>query len=84
MPSSICKLLGLEYSMKPASRTFELADRTLKRPIGIVEDFLVQIKDLVIPADFCNMDMFESVVEDSTIILGHPFLMASNVLINMK
>ena len=84
MPSSVCKSLGLESSMKPTSMTIQLADRTLRRPIGIVEDLLVQVKDLLIPADFYIMDMSDGVVGDSTIILGRPFLRTSNVLINMK
>ncbi|CAL8993226.1 unnamed protein product, partial [Prunus brigantina] len=56
MPYSVYQELGLE-GMKKTSIRLELADHSIKYPKGIVEDILVQVNTLILPADFVVMDM---------------------------
>ena len=62
----------------------QLADRSIRYPKGIIEDILVQVKDLVFPADFYVLDMSNELVNESTLILGRPFLQTSKTIISMK
>uniref|UniRef100_A0A2N9GLY0 RNA-directed DNA polymerase n=1 Tax=Fagus sylvatica TaxID=28930 RepID=A0A2N9GLY0_FAGSY len=64
----------------------QLADRSVKRPRGVVEDVLVQIDKFYYPVDFLILDT-ESVVHANSkipIILGRPFLATANALINCR
>ncbi|KAJ8771113.1 hypothetical protein K2173_023438 [Erythroxylum novogranatense] len=61
-----------------------LADRSFRHPVGIIEDILVQVKGLVFPADFYVLDMTSEVVQDTSLILGRPFLRTASTMINMK
>jgi len=82
MPKSVYDSLDLK--VQKTSMILQLADRTLRYPIGIVEDILVKVKDLVFPADFYVLDMNSGMSNDSTLILGRPFLRTANTLISMK
>ncbi|CAL2229339.1 unnamed protein product [Prunus armeniaca] len=76
---SIYKQLGLG-ELKPTSITLQLADRSVKIPIGMVEDVLVQVDKFYFPVDFIVLDT-EPVVHSSSqihVILGRPFLATSN------
>ncbi|KAA3461096.1 integrase [Gossypium australe] len=77
--------LGLG-ELKPTSFTIQLADRSVKILRGIVEDMSVQIDKFYFLYDFITLDTHP--VSDSTvqipIILGLPFLVTSNALINYK
>ena len=74
MPYSIYKRLGLgEYS--PTSITLQMADKSTKQHIGMIEDVLIRIDEHVIPTDFIILEMLED--EKLSIILRIPFL--SNV-----
>ena len=59
MPLSIYKKLGLG-DPKPTTMRLLMADRTVKRPIGILHDVLVKVESFVFPADFvifyCEVD----------------------------
>ncbi|KAK9689051.1 hypothetical protein RND81_09G031600 [Saponaria officinalis] len=62
----------------------QLADRSYAYPLGILEDVLVQVGDLVFPADFYILDMGDS--RDSTnvtLFLGRPFLKTSRAKIDV-
>ena len=62
----------------------QLADQSVKRPRGVVEDVLVQIEKFYYPVDFLILDT-KSVVHANSkilIILGRPFLATVNALIN--
>ena len=72
MPYSIYVSLNLG----PLNKTgvvIRLADRSIAYPKGVVEDVLVQVNDLVFPADFYVLDM-ESGDQTTPILLGRPFL----------
>ena len=71
MSYSLYKRLGLgEYS--PTSITLQMADKSTKHPIGMIEDVLLRIDEHVIPTDFIILEMPED--ENLSIILGRPFL----------
>ncbi|XP_074306115.1 uncharacterized protein LOC141641348 [Silene latifolia] len=59
-----------------------MADRSLKKPMGVLEDVLVRVGKYFIPSDFIVMDM----AEDSQvhIILGRPFLHTAGALIDVR
>ena len=58
MPYSLYKRLGLgEYS--PTSITLQMADKSTKQPIGMIEDVLLRIDEHVIPTDFVILEMPE-------------------------
>ncbi|XP_070020561.1 uncharacterized protein [Nicotiana sylvestris] len=68
MPPAIYKRLGIGRA-RPTSMLLQLADRTVKRPSGILDDVLVQVGKFVFPADFVILDC--RVDEEIPIILGH-------------
>ena len=85
LPYSVYKQLGLG-ELKPTNITLSLADRSVKIPKGIVEDVLVKVDKFYYPVDFVVLDT-ESMVEGTNqvpIILGRPFLAASNAIINCQ
>nr|XP_009793605.1 PREDICTED: uncharacterized protein LOC104240459 [Nicotiana sylvestris] len=59
-----------------------LADRTVKRHMGILDDVLVQVEKFVFPADFVILDC--QVDEEIPIILGTPILATGRALINCE
>ncbi|KAJ8763970.1 hypothetical protein K2173_003752 [Erythroxylum novogranatense] len=53
----------------------QLADRSIVYPEGILEDVLVQVNELIFPADFYILDMEDDKSSNSSVILlGRPFL----------
>ena len=56
MPFSIYRKLQIGEAM-PTSVSLQLADRTLAFPRGVVEDVLVKVDKLILPADFIILDM---------------------------
>ncbi|XP_058775072.1 uncharacterized protein LOC131649322 [Vicia villosa] len=54
----ICKRLNLG-ELQPTKMSLQLADRSVKYPIGILEDIPVKIGQLYIPIDFIVMDIKE-------------------------
>ncbi|CAL8988211.1 unnamed protein product [Prunus brigantina] len=72
--------------MKKTSIRLELADHSIKYPKGIVEDILVQVNTLILPADFVVMDMEDNPHEGRVdpILLGRPFMATANTIINVK
>ncbi|CAL9001071.1 unnamed protein product [Prunus brigantina] len=49
---------------KATTISLQLADRSVKYPRGIVEDILVQVDKLILPADFVVLDMEEAPIHD--------------------
>ncbi|GKA36462.1 uncharacterized mitochondrial protein-like protein, partial [Tanacetum coccineum] len=72
--------LGLE-KLAPTKLIIELADRTVKRPKGIVENVLVGIDKFVFPVDFIVLDMLEDI--KVPLILGRPFLSTAHAKIDV-
>ncbi|XP_027156892.1 uncharacterized protein LOC113758056 [Coffea eugenioides] len=74
MPKTIFASLNLG-PLKETAIIIQLTDRTNAYPEGLVEDVLVQVNELVFPADFYILDMGdEKSLNPSPILLGRPFL----------
>nr|XP_016432513.1 PREDICTED: uncharacterized protein LOC107759155 [Nicotiana tabacum] len=67
---------------RPTSMLLQPADHTIKRPIGILDDVLVQVGKFVFVVDFIILDC--QVDEEIPIILGRPFLATRRALINCE
>ncbi|XP_070017668.1 uncharacterized protein [Nicotiana sylvestris] len=81
MPLAIYKRLGIGRA-RPTSMLLQLADRTMKRPFGILDNVLIQVGKFVFPADFVILDC--KVDEEIPIILGRPFLATGSTLIDCE
>ena len=58
MPLAVCKRLNLG-ELQPTKTSLKLADRSVKYPVGILEDIPVRIGQLYIPTDLVVMDIKE-------------------------
>jgi len=72
MPRSVYDKLNLGESKKTGI-VIQLADRSCTHPDGVLEDTLVQVNELVFPADFYVMNMGDT-CHDIPILLSRPFL----------
>jgi hypothetical protein len=81
MPYSIYAYLKLG-PLNKTSVVIQLADRSIAYPKGVVEDVLVQINDLVFPANFYVLDM-ENGDQTTPILLGRPFLKTSKTKVDV-
>ncbi|XP_070662278.1 uncharacterized protein [Malus domestica] len=62
----------------------QLADRSNAYPKGVLEDVLVQVNDLVFPADFYVLEMEDSAHSiPLTILLGRPFMKIARTKIDV-
>ncbi|XP_021761194.1 uncharacterized protein LOC110726028 [Chenopodium quinoa] len=68
--------------MKPTRISIQLADRSVRLPMGILEDVPVQVGRVFVPCDFVVMEMEED--NKVPLILGRPFLNTAGVVIDMK
>ncbi|KAH9648339.1 hypothetical protein KPL70_025542 [Citrus sinensis] len=74
MPRSIYSSLNIG-PLKETGVIIQLADRSNAYPDGVLEDVLVQVNELVFPADFYVLDMEDDNSSNSILILlGRPFL----------
>ena len=81
MPLSVFRTLGLG-ELKPTSVSFQLVDRYIKYPRGVIEDVLIKVEKLYFLADFIVLDMEED--REVPLILRHPFLATGNTLIDVQ
>ena len=81
MPLLIYKKLGLG-DPNPTTMRLLMADRTVKRPIGILHDVLVKVESFIFPADFVILDC--EVDFEVPITLGRPFLATGRALVDME
>ncbi|RDX98351.1 hypothetical protein CR513_18743, partial [Mucuna pruriens] len=79
MPASVYKSLNFG-DLEPTGVVIQLANRSIVQPVGILEDVLVQVNELIFLADFYMLDMEgEMSRKGSTLILGRPFLMMATM-----
>nr|GEW75520.1 reverse transcriptase domain-containing protein [Tanacetum cinerariifolium] len=80
MPLSIWKKLILP-TLNEMKMVLELADRTISKPTGVVENVFVMVGKFYFPADFVVLDF----VTDPRVplILGRPFLSTAHALIDV-
>ncbi|XP_016195507.1 uncharacterized protein LOC107636519 [Arachis ipaensis] len=81
MPLSMIKRLRI-LEVQRAKISLELADKSLKRAYGVVEDVLVKVEDLYIPTDLVILDNGKD--RDKSIILGMPFLATAKAIIDVE
>jgi hypothetical protein len=85
LPYSVYLKLGLG-ELKLTIVMLQLADRSMKRPRGIIEDVLIKIGKFYFPVDFIviDMELVDGVVNQIPMILGRPFLATAIALINCR
>ena len=81
MPLSIYKKLGLG-DPKPTVMRLPMADRTVKRPIGILHDVLVKVESFIYSAYFVILDC--EVDFEVPIIHGRPFLATGRAAVDIE
>ena len=81
MPYFITNKLSLG-EITPTTVTLQMADRTLEKPEGIIEDVLVKVGKFIFPANFIILDMEE--YSQVPLLLGRPFLATGAALIDMQ
>ncbi|KAK4737319.1 hypothetical protein R3W88_001016 [Solanum pinnatisectum] len=59
-----------------------MADGTVKRPIGVLQDVLVKVESFIFPEDFVILDC--EVDSEFPIILGSPFLATGRALVDIE
>ncbi|KAG9453806.1 hypothetical protein H6P81_006710 [Aristolochia fimbriata] len=81
MPLSIYRQLNLG-ELKATNMLLQFADRSTKRPRGIIEDVLIKIGDFIF---LCNFVVLDMVIDwEVPLILGRPFLATAVALIDVK
>ncbi|XP_073137356.1 uncharacterized protein [Henckelia pumila] len=81
MPYSVYASLNLG-SLNETDIVIQMADRSTIFPRGLLEDVLVQVGELVFPADFYILDMKNNEL-NNPILLGRPFLKTSKSVIDV-
>ncbi|XP_074297075.1 uncharacterized protein LOC141627753 [Silene latifolia] len=81
MPYSIFSKLKLGH-LKMTNITLQMADRSVRRPLGILEDVPVKVGKFFIPVDFIVLDIAEDT--RTQIILGRSFLCTAGAIIDVK
>ena len=81
MPLSVAKQLSLG-ELIPTTITLQMADRSMVKPEGVLEDVLVTVGKFVFPVDFIVLEMETD--SQIPILLGRPFLATGAALIDMQ
>ena len=80
MPFSVFQRLG-HGDLKPTSIILQLADRSITYPRGVIEDLIIKVDNLYLPADFVVLDMDGDL--QTPIILGRAFMATARTLIDV-
>ncbi|XP_075478916.1 uncharacterized protein LOC142519771 [Primulina tabacum] len=81
MPSFLYEKLGLSR-IKPTGLSLQMADKSVRTPLGIVEDVELKIDKIRLLADFVVLDMGNS--QNVRAILGRPFLATAGAVIDLR
>ncbi|XP_078156037.1 uncharacterized protein LOC144551795 [Carex rostrata] len=81
MPRTIYERMGVG-ELRPTRMSLQLADSSVRLPLGIVEDVPVQVGKYFVPVDFVVMEMEED--KEVPIILGRPFLRTAGAIIDVS
>nr|XP_016509078.1 PREDICTED: uncharacterized protein LOC107826600 [Nicotiana tabacum] len=81
MPLSIYKKARLGMP-RPTSMRLQMVNRSIKRPVGIVDDVLMKVGKFHLPANFIILDC--TVEKEISIILGRPFLATGRALMDSE
>ncbi|KAI5335274.1 hypothetical protein L3X38_025407 [Prunus dulcis] len=85
MPYHVYEKLNLG-ELQATTVSIQLADRTIWYPKGILEDVLVNVEDLILPADFLVLEMEEAPILDNELplIFGRPFMATAKTKIDVE
>ena len=78
---SIFKKLGLQEA-KPTTIALQMADRSIAKPWGVIEDVLVKVDKFIYLVDFVVLDRGDD--NEVLLILGRPFLAMGRALIDVE
>nr|XP_009804736.1 PREDICTED: uncharacterized protein LOC104249911 [Nicotiana sylvestris] len=81
MPYSVFKTMRIGQQ-RPTFMRLQMADRTIKRPLRIIDNVLVRVDKFILLADFVILDC--KVDYEVPIILGRPFLTTGKVLVDVE
>jgi len=81
MPLSLREKVDLR-EMRPTTISPELGDRSMKYPMGILEDVPIKVGHLYVPVDFVILEMEEDT--RTLVILRRPFLATAGCRIDVK
>ncbi|XP_075507427.1 uncharacterized protein LOC142544251 [Primulina tabacum] len=81
MPSSLYEKFGLSR-IKPIGLSLQMADKSIRTPLGIVEDVELKIDKIRLLADFVVLDMGNS--QNVRAILGRSFLATAGAVIDLR
>ncbi|XP_070018134.1 uncharacterized protein [Nicotiana sylvestris] len=81
IPYFVFKTLGIGQS-RDTSMRLQMADRTMKRLFGIINDVLVRVDKFILLMDFVFLDC--EVDYEVPIILGRPFLATGKALVDVE
>ncbi|XP_042407530.1 uncharacterized protein LOC121997267 [Zingiber officinale] len=83
MPKSVFQSLRIG-PLHPTGVVIQLANRSQAHPAGVIEDVLVNVRELIFPADFYILDMEGDVLANrAPLILGRPFLKTARTKIDV-
>ncbi|CAL9025936.1 unnamed protein product [Prunus brigantina] len=85
MPYHVYEKLNLG-ELQATTVSIQLADRTIRYPKGILEDVLVNVEGLILPADFLVLEMEEAPIPDNELplIFGRPFMATAKTKIDVE
>ncbi|XP_070049889.1 uncharacterized protein [Nicotiana tomentosiformis] len=81
MPYSVFKTLGIRQP-RPISMRLQMDDRTMERPLEVIEDVLVRVDKFILSVDFVILDC--EVDFEVPIILIRPFLATGKALCDVE
>ena len=81
MPLSVVQRLSFG-ELNPTTIILQMADRSMARPEGVLEDVLVKVEKFIFPVDFMVMKMEED--NQVPLLLGRPFLATGATLIDVQ
>ena len=81
IPKTLCDILGF-HDLDDCSLNLHLADSTIKKPMGRINDVLIVANRNLVPVDFIVLDIDCNL--SCPIILGRPFLRTIGTIIDMK
>ncbi|XP_050217462.1 uncharacterized protein LOC126668300 [Mercurialis annua] len=81
MPLSLFRSMFGDQQVQATPMMLQLADHSLKKPHGIVENVLVKVNKFIFPVDFVVLDYAAD--RDCPMILGRPFMNTGRALIDV-
>ena len=79
MTSAVLEILHLGYFIRPAPSILELADHTMVKPAGVLDDIIVSVASWEYPVDFKVIES-KNPSRGNPIILGIPWLATAMLL----